>query len=593
MPASSRPGMGAIPYTDGVTFRVWAPFAHEVCVAGDFGWSPTATPLASEGNGYWSVDVPTGCIGHQYKFVVDGMWRKDPYGWQVTSSAGNSVVSAREHAWAPTTFAMPWWNELVIYQLHVGTFRFAPGRRGTFDSAIAGLDHIRDLGCNAIQLMPSDEFPLDISWGYNPSDLFAIESSYDGHDGLYRFVEAAHARGLAVLYDVVFNHFGPDDLDLWRFDGWSQNDGGGIYFYNDWRIATAWGPRPDYGRGDVRQFVRDNVVHWLEDCRLDGLRWDATGWVRNVWGHDRDPGTDLPDGWSLMQWCNDEIRSRQPWKLAIAEDMQDNAALVSPTATGGAGFGAQWAAGYMHALRAIATAIHDEDRDVAGLARQIEQCIGGPFARVLYTESHDEVAANNGGKRLPEAIAPGDGEAYYAQKRSTLAAAVLFVTPGIPMLFMGQEMLATGAWSDAEELDWSGAARLGGITALYRDLVHLRRNWFDTTRGLRGDNVHAFHINTNDRVLAVHRWDRGGVRDDVVTLLNFGNRAYDSYRVGLPRPGRWRVRLNTDWRGYCPLFGDHASYDLDATPDRAHDSMAWGGDVGLGPYSAVMLSQDG
>src|SRR5262249_46719083 len=144
---------------------------------------------------------------------------------------------------------------------------------------------VRDLGFNAVQIMPSDEFPGTTSWGYNPSDIFAIEESYGGQDGLRRLVDAAHARGIAVFFDVVYNHFGPDDLDLWRFDGWSQDGGGGIYFYNDWRRGTPWGDtRPDYGRGEVRQFLRDNVLHWLEACRLDGLRWDATGWIRNAYG---------------------------------------------------------------------------------------------------------------------------------------------------------------------------------------------------------------------------------------------------------------------------------------------------------------------
>ena len=582
--------MGAIPYTGGVTFRVWAPFARAVGVAGASG----THPLAGEGNGFWSADVAGAAIGDEYKLVIDGVPKKDPYGWEVTNSAGSSVVSARDYAWSPAAFAMPPWNELVIYELHIGTFTFAPGRRGTFDSAIARLDHVRDLGCNAVQIMPSDEFPGDISWGYNPSDLFAIESSYGGHAGLYRFVEAAHARGLAVVFDVVYNHFGPEDLDLWRFDGWHLGDnGGGIYFYNDWRIQTPWGSRPDYGRGEVRQFIRDDVLHWLLDCRLDGLRWDATGWIRNVWGHGRgDPGADLADGWSLLQWCNGEIDARQPWKLSIAEDMQDDPSIVAPLSAGGAGFDAQWAAGFMHALRGIACQVWDDQRDVGALAGFVAQPLGGAFQRVLYTESHDEVAASNGGARLPEAIAPGDGEGYYAQKRSTLAAAVLFVSPGIPMLFMGQEMLAVGAWSDAVELDWSRADRFAGIVALYRDLAHLRRNWFDTTRGLRGDCVHVSHVNPIDRVLAIHRWAAGGARDDVVTLVNFGARAYDAYRIGLPRPGRWRVRFNSDWRGYSAAFGGHPSYDLDATSDRAHDGMAWGGDIGIGAYSAIVLSQD-
>jgi glycosidase len=129
----------------------------------------------------------------------------------------------------------------------------------------------------------------------------AIEESYGGPNGFRRLVDAAHARGLAVIFDVVYNHLGPDDLDLWQFDGWSltgRQDEGGIYFYNDWRGETPWGKtRPDYGRGEVRQYLRDNALRWLEERQCDGLRWDATGWIRNVWGSNNNPGTDIADGW--------------------------------------------------------------------------------------------------------------------------------------------------------------------------------------------------------------------------------------------------------------------------------------------------------
>ncbi len=107
-------------------------------------------------------------------------------------------------------------------------------------------------------------------------------------------MKAAHAHGIAVLVDVVYNHFGPGDLDLWQFDGWSENGMGGIYFYNDWRAKTPWGDsRPDYGRGEVRQYLRDNALMWLEEYRVDGLRWDSTLYIRNVEGNNNNPANDL------------------------------------------------------------------------------------------------------------------------------------------------------------------------------------------------------------------------------------------------------------------------------------------------------------
>jgi 1,4-alpha-glucan branching enzyme len=318
--------MGALPYTGGVAFRVWAPFASAVSVAGTFNaWNKGATPLTHEGGGYWSCDVTGAAIGDEYKFVVDNpgaggqRWKNDPYARSLTNSIGNSIVAETSFTFTAGGYATPPWNEMVIYELHVGSFRFDPASangRGNFDTVIGQLDYLRDLGINTIQLMPSDEFAGDISWGYNPSYIFAIESSYGGPNGLRRLVDAAHARGIAVIYDVVYNHLGPDDLDLWQFDGWSQDGHGGIYFYNDWRRVTPWGEtRPDYGRGEVRQYLRDNALRWLEERRCDGLRWDATGWIRNVFGRNNDAGSDIAEGWNLMLWINTEIRQRQPWKL--------------------------------------------------------------------------------------------------------------------------------------------------------------------------------------------------------------------------------------------------------------------------------------
>jgi 1,4-alpha-glucan branching enzyme len=458
---------------------------------------------------------------------------------------------------------------------------------------IRKLDYLQDLAINAIQLMPSDEFAGDSSWGYNPADIFAIEEAYGGPSGLRRLVDAAHGRGIAILYDVVYNHLGPSDLDLWQFDGWSEAGQGGIYFYNDWRRQTPWGDtRPDYGRGEVRQFIRDNALHWLEDHCCDGLRWDATGWIRNVWGDNNDPGADLADGWQLMRWINCEIRNRQPWKIPIAEDMQDNEWITKDLTAGGAGFGAQWGAGFMHAVRNAIIPPGDDGRDMLALRDVIAQRFNGnAFGRVNYTESHDEVAASAGQARVPELIWPGNADSFFAQKRSTLGAALVFTAPGIPMIFMGQEFLEWGSWSDASELDWSKLERFAGIRALYRDLIRLRRNWYDTTRGLRGQNVNVFHVNPQDKVVAFHRWDRGGARDDVVVVANFAQRSYDKYRIGLPRGGSWRVRFNSDWGGYGAVFTNCRSVDLSAFPGDS-DGMPFAGEVGIGPYSAVILSQD-
>jgi 1,4-alpha-glucan branching enzyme len=159
------------------------------------------------------------------------------------------------------------------------------------------------------------------------------------------------------------------------------------------------------------------------------------------------------------------------------------------------------------------------------------------------------------------------------------------------MLFQGQELLEDEWFRDEVPLDWTRADTYAGVLRLYRDLVHLRRDRHGTTRGLRGRHVRVHHVNDDDNVIAWHRWDAGGPGDDVVVLANVSDRAWADYRIGLPRPGRWRVRLNSDWRGYGDDHADHGGHDVD-TADQPRDGMAQSAAVGVGRYSVLVLSQD-
>ena len=582
--------MGATPYPGGVTFRVWAPHARDVSVRGTFPAGSVA--LGSEAGGCWSADVDGASVGDRYRYHINGeLSRNDPYAREVTNSAGDSVVTNPDFDWGTVPFSTPQWHELVIYELHVGTFNDRPGGApGGFDSVVARLDYLRDLGINAIELMPSAEFAFDFSWGYNPSHIFAIEQAYGGPRHLKELVKAAHEHGIAVIFDVVYNHFGPGDLDLWQFDGWSENGKGGIYFYNDGRSQTPWGDtRPDYGRPEVRRFILDNVRYWLEEFRFDGLRWDATGYIRNRYGTN-DPANDIPAGWLLMQEVNRYVDEHQPWKLQVAEDLQNNAWLVRPVGAGGAGFDTQWDPEFVHPVRATLTTVADGGRSMAALRGAItHRYDGAALTRVIYTESHDEVA--NGQTRLPEAIWPGNAGSWPSRKRSTLGATMVYTAPGIPMIFAGQEILEDEWFHDDDPIDWTKADTYAGILQMYRDLIALRRNRAGTTRGLTGQHVSVFHLNDDDNVVAFLRWDRGGPRDDVVVVLNVANRSYDNYRIGLPRAGRWRLRFNSDWSGYSADFGAIDAYDVTAATEPL-DGLPCSGTVAIGPYTALVYSQD-
>ena len=483
---STRPGMGALlhPGGDATAFRVWAPFATSVSVAGGFnGWSTSAHPLGSEGNGYWSADVPGARAGDQYRYVMNGRhWRIDPRALAVTNSVGNGLIVDSRYDWQHA-FQAPPWNEMVVYEMHARTFPDNPtGTETLFDELLSqtNVDYLRELGINTLLMLPAAEFPGDVSWGYNPAHIFAIESSYGGPRKFKEFVDRAHGNGLAVLLDVVYNHFGPSDIEhsVWQFDGWHQeSDGptGGIYFYNDWRARTPWGQknRPDYGRGDVRQFIRDNALMWLEEYHVDGLRFDMTVFMRNVDGSDGDAPDDARNlggaGWSLLQWINDEIDGRQPWKITMAEDLQGNARVTKDTGAGGMGFDAQWDARFVHPVRRALVTTDDAARDMDALRFAVgHRPNGSPWQRVVYTESHDEVAASNGKRRLPEDIHPGRADSWESKKRSTLGAALVFTSAGIPMIFQGQEILEWIPFAD-------DAYGLEQVRPVSRDLHALSR----------------------------------------------------------------------------------------------------------------------
>jgi len=591
-PVGSRPGMGAIVSGGGATFRVWAPLASAVWVTGDFnGWG--WTPLVGEGNGNFSGDVAAASAGQRYRYIVrnrwgSDAWKADPRAQRMENSIGASILhDPGSYAWRAQGFALPPRNEQVFYEIHVGTFHDAPGGGpGHLHSAGDRLDHLRDLGVNMIELMPVMEFPGDFSWGYNPSAPFAPESAYGTPDDLKWFIDEAHLRGIGVVIDVVHNHYGPNDLALWCFSG-DCLGAGGEYFFTDWRRRTPWGDtRPDYGRGEVRDYVTDQAMMLLHEYRADGLRWDATKFIRTVSGSDTDS---LPEGWAVLRAATDRKNATQPWKLMIAEDFGGGDAITRPTSAGGAGFDAQWAGDFVHPLRAALVAPSDDGRDVVAVRDAILHRFNGQAAqRIIYTESHDEVA--NGHQRLPEEIWPGNAASWAAKKRSTLGAAILMTAPGVPLLFEGQELLEDGWFAVDDPIAWSKASRFAGIVQLYRDLIRLRRNGFDNSRGLRGEHVNVFHLNAADHVIAYHRWDRGGPGDDVVVVANFSSRWFPDYAIGLPRSGIWYVRFNSDWSGYAPEFGNTRTLDV-WTRDGGRDGLPYQGSLGLGPYTAVILSQ--
>ena len=200
-------------------------------------------------------------------------------------------------------------------------------------------------------------------------------------------------------------------------------------------------------------------------------------------------------------------------KISIAEDLQGNPWITKPSVEGGAGFDSQWSPSFVHPIRNVIVPPSDNARNMFDVRDSLESRYNGDaFQRVIYTESHDEVA--NGRSRVPEEIWPGNSGSWWSRKRSTLGAALVMTAPGIPMIFQGQEILENGYFQDTVPLDWNKLVTYSGIQQMYQDLIQLRRNWHDHTRGLQGQHLNVFHVNNSDKVVAFHRWDGGPRRCD-------------------------------------------------------------------------------
>ena len=559
MPETTSLPLGLTIVGDTCNVLLWAPNAKAVTITGDFNeWNKTKHPLkpSEDRFGHWQAfDLPLE-PGTEYQFVIttqtgDEIMRADPRARRMTNSVGNSVVYADDFDWGDDDFQMPAWNELVIYELHVGTYNVKEeGKPGTFASAIERIDHLVELGINCVEVMPVSEFAGDFSWGYNPAHPYAVEEAYGGPDGFKEFVKAAHAAGIAVILDVVYNHFGPSDLAIWRFDGWGENDKGGIYFYNDWRSDTPWGDtRPDYGRSEVREYIHDNAMMWLDEYRCDGLRMDMIPYMRHVGGDESDGGA-LPDGTSLLQAINRSVRERFPAKITIAEDLHGNNFVTDSPDDGGCGFGSQWDADFVHPVRAALIEQHDENRSMASLGAALLRRYGDDFFhRVVYTESHDEIS--NGNSRVAEEIAfDGDVNNYWSVKRAGLGMALTLTAPGIPMLFQGQALLEDKWFSDQDPLDWSRKDQFSGVFNQYQDLIRLRRNLTGRTRGLQGQHTQLLTLHEGDKVMAYLRWYDDPRTDGVLVVLNFSNTSFDNYAIGLNQSCCWEQLFNGNWEGY-------------------------------------------
>lgn len=582
-----KKNLGVTLHSGGAEFRVWAPFAKSVSLSGTF--TPDA-PLSmdNEQDGYWSKTVKDIEIGQHYRYLIEtdhGVIEKnDPRARAITSSDnGFSVIVDEEFDWGEHDFMPIPKEKQIIYELHIGTFnRPDAATPGTFDTAIEKLNYLQELGINMIELMPVTSMAYSNGWGYAPNYIFSVESMLGGRFGLLSFIKACHERGIGVILDVVYNHF-YGDTDLWQYDGWSENDRGGIYFYNDERGDTPWGGRPDYGRPEVRQFILDNVTMWLQEYKLDGLRIDSTIYMRNTTGKDNDPEHDIPEAWQLLADITTLAHKIQPAAIIIAEDSAASDYISKPVHELGAGFDAQWELGFPHALR-DALGVHDATPSLEPIRSELLRYYNGnAYEMVVFSDSHDTAA--NGSVRLNEAVTPDHADSLPARQKALLADAITLSAPGIPMLLQGSEFMQSGSFNDWQALEWEKASKYAGIVEARRHLIDLRLDRHGITAGLCGQSTSIFHQDNTNFVIGYHRWQHGGPRDDVIVIVNFSDVHLKDYRVHIPVAGTWMVRFNSSWKGYSDDFPEDL-FDTIQCQDNGEATIR------LAPYAVIIASQE-
>lgn len=427
-------GQGAHLLPQGVRYCVWAPNERhaEVHVLTPGGALARIVPLVSEDSGYFRGLDPLGRAGDLFKMRVDGD-EALPFPASHYQPAGvqgpAQVIDHTGYHWHDHAWRRPSFRDLAIYELHVGTFTPA----GTFLGAIEKLPYLRELGVNAIELMPLADFPGARNWGYDGVQIYAPARCYGTPDELRALVDAAHANGLAVILDVVYNHLGPDGNYLSRFSP--------HYFSS--AEKTPWGDAINFGHEQsepVRAFFRDNLLYWLERFHIDGFRLDATHAILDA----------------SARHILEELAATAHASgcYIIAEDERNEARLITPPSEGGYGMDGVWADDFHHTVEVALLEASVYRPNFKGELRELAETVekgwyyggqiapkngksrGTPAAHVapehfiFCISNHDQVGNRAVGERLNHLVSPA---AYRA------ASALLLLSPYTPLLFMGQE----------------------------------------------------------------------------------------------------------------------------------------------------------
>lgn len=584
--------IGAIPSGTGSKVRVFVPNATSLSVIGHFNdWNDsTAIPLTLDPGGscFWEGEVAglvPGSESSRYELLLgwgtDGRFnrRLDPAARDTDSSDRNNTLNKShvvdlDYPWSE--FKTPLFDDLIMYQCHIGSFcgygdaLETPNRVATFDHVQTKLNYIRDLGFTAIALLPVQEFRFDRSWGYNPAFYFALESAYGRPEDLRSLVNACHKRGLAVIFDVVYNHVtGDPDSSFKEFD--VRGDGtGDSYLGTHETYRTDWGgTAPAFWREGIREFFVENMGMYLKEYRGDGLRFDSTRTMERTTGKGN-------DGWEFMQHLTSEAKHRFPGKYLIAEHLPDDESILIS-----GGFHAQWA---LEPFYRMVSALQGNDP-----VDNIEALIGNSFGprrnypyswnTVIYLlGSHDECGDNHNGQKAGyhrhyvERFG-GRGN-WFARAKSRMAWSLNVAMKGTPMLFMGSECHLDGYWHDDSDnkgdhrFNWNIAGDDKGMS-----MRHLVRAANDTRRShsaLRNGHLMVTHRDRSGSVIAFKRWNDD---DDVIlVVVNCSDQTYDNHTYGVApeQRGRWQQILCSQDASFGGWEGAGNAYYEPITQDDGH-----------------------
>jgi 1,4-alpha-glucan branching enzyme len=590
----------------GATFRAWAPRASAVYLNGTFGGVQQAGQtddllMAEDANGYWTGFAGQAQEGDLYHFWVVGAgssgYKRDPYARQLATDAPFPTCSCiirpgAAYPWHDADFVTPDFTNMIVYQLHIGTYAInQPGIASTYLDIVGKIPYLTALGINVLQPLPVDEVETDPSLGYDGADYFSPDFPYvvtdsgalaqylatingllqaknlsplslndivSGPAQLKAMVDLCHVYGIAVAFDVVYNHAGgfspnnqPDDQCIYFFDRAVTGDNNNsLYFTNEDR--GTGGLSFALWNNDVRQFIINNASYYIGEFHADGFRYDEISDLISM---------NCITGWSFCCDLTNTVRYLQPrllqnaefWPGEVANCPRSSQAIVTSVADGGAGFDVLQHDGLRSAVRGAVQSSSFGQQAAIDMDSIAGALYPSGFAHGWQTvpcvENHDIVKVG-ADQRIPFLADSADRRSWYARSRSRVATGILLTAPGIPQIFMGQEFLEDKQWSwdptSSNLLYWDGLNNGTDIAMVNhlrftQDLIRLRWNH----AALRGDNVNPFHVNDMNRVLAFHRWLEG-TGQDVVVVATLSETTWYNYNVGFPGDGAWAEVFNSD-----------------------------------------------